>query len=107
MIESEHALDPVTGLPLFSLYSDRRKPTPEMLDSFDVLVIDLFDIALVRSGLAEGMTPTAIVLLRFATVLPAAFLIALGIERARPLAWTIGLGPTPWSRRGASRVTDG
>src|SRR5210317_2174454 len=44
MIESGHTLDPKTGLPLYSLYSDRRKPTREMFDLFDVLVIDLFDV---------------------------------------------------------------
>jgi len=44
MIESDHTSDPETGLPLFSLYSKRRKPTREMLDHFDVLIIDLFDV---------------------------------------------------------------
>jgi uncharacterized protein YbbC (DUF1343 family) len=44
MIESDHSSDPDTGLPLFSLYSSKRKPTPEMLDHFDVLIIDLFDV---------------------------------------------------------------
>jgi uncharacterized protein YbbC (DUF1343 family) len=44
MIESGHTLDPETGLPLYSLYSDRRRPTREMFDLFDVLVIDLFDV---------------------------------------------------------------
>jgi uncharacterized protein YbbC (DUF1343 family) len=44
MIESGHTLDPETGLPLYSLYSDKRRPTREMFDLFDVLVIDLFDV---------------------------------------------------------------
>ena len=44
MIESDHTLDPETGLPLYSLYSDRRRPSREMFDLFDVLVIDLFDV---------------------------------------------------------------
>jgi uncharacterized protein YbbC (DUF1343 family) len=44
MIESDHTLDPETGLPLYSLYSNKRKPTKEMFDLFDVLVIDLFDV---------------------------------------------------------------
>jgi len=44
MIESDHISEPETGLPLFSLYSKRRKPTREMLDLFDVLIIDLFDV---------------------------------------------------------------
>lgn len=44
MVESGHALDPVSGLPVYSLYSKERRPTREMFDLFDVLVIDLFDV---------------------------------------------------------------
>ncbi len=44
MIESEHAIDDVTGLQLFSLYGEGRKPTREMFACLDVLVIDLQDV---------------------------------------------------------------
>jgi uncharacterized protein YbbC (DUF1343 family) len=44
MIESAHTLDSPTGLPMYSLYSRARRPTKEMFDLFDVLVIDLFDV---------------------------------------------------------------
>jgi uncharacterized protein YbbC (DUF1343 family) len=44
MIESEHGVDPVTGLPVYSLYSRNRKPSKEMFDQFDLLIIDLFDV---------------------------------------------------------------
>ena len=44
MIESGHTIDAVTSLPLYSLYSNNRRPTREMFDLIDVLVIDLFDI---------------------------------------------------------------
>jgi uncharacterized protein YbbC (DUF1343 family) len=44
MIESEHTLDPVTGSPVFSLYSKERRPSREMFDLFDVLLVDLFDV---------------------------------------------------------------
>lgn len=44
MIESGHCVDPVTSLPIFSLYGQHRKPTPEMLDHLDVLLIDLIDV---------------------------------------------------------------
>jgi uncharacterized protein YbbC (DUF1343 family) len=44
MIESNHGLDPVCGVPVYSLYSSKRRPTREMFDLFDVLVIDLFDV---------------------------------------------------------------
>jgi len=36
--------DPVTGLPVYSLYGDTRKPTEEMLENVDVMVFDLQDI---------------------------------------------------------------
>lgn len=36
--------DPITGLPVFSLYGKTRKPTPEMLKGIDVLVYDIQDI---------------------------------------------------------------
>ena len=44
MIEWRDYRDPVTGLPVYSLYSDTRTPTPEMLEQMDVLVIDLQDV---------------------------------------------------------------
>jgi len=36
--------DPVTGLPVFSLYGNTRKPSPDMLKGIDVLVYDVQDI---------------------------------------------------------------
>lgn len=44
MIESDHAFDHATGLPIFSLYGEYRKPTPEMLANIDVLLVDLIDV---------------------------------------------------------------
>ncbi|BDD86830.1 exo-beta-N-acetylmuramidase NamZ family protein [Desulfofustis limnaeus] len=44
MIESDHAVDAATGLPVFSLYGETRRPTPQMLDYFDILLIDLPDV---------------------------------------------------------------
>lgn len=44
MIESEDYLDPVHGIPVFSLYGEVRRPTVEMLDHFDVLLVDLQDL---------------------------------------------------------------
>ena len=40
--------DPVTGVPVYSLYGRTKKPTPEMLRDVDVLVYDIQDIG-VRS----------------------------------------------------------
>lgn len=44
MIESPHEKDPHRNVPIFSLYSETREPTPEMLGLIDVLVIDLQDV---------------------------------------------------------------
>jgi uncharacterized protein YbbC (DUF1343 family) len=44
MIEWEGFRDPVTGLPVYSLYGKTRKPRSEMLADIDVLVIDLQDV---------------------------------------------------------------
>jgi uncharacterized protein YbbC (DUF1343 family) len=44
MIESPDFHDPVHGIPVFSLYGEARRPTAAMLDSFDVLLVDLQDV---------------------------------------------------------------
>jgi len=44
MIEWEGRSDPRTGLKLFSLYGEHRKPTTEMLEGIERLVIDLQDV---------------------------------------------------------------
>ncbi len=44
MIESEDFLDPVHQIPVFSLYGKVRRPSEEMMSSFDVILIDLQDV---------------------------------------------------------------
>jgi len=44
MIEWEGFHDRQTGLPVFSLYGQTRKPEPSMLEHIDVLVIDIQDV---------------------------------------------------------------
>jgi uncharacterized protein YbbC (DUF1343 family) len=44
MVETAHALDAQTGLPVYSLYSETREPTERMLEELDVLVCDLQDV---------------------------------------------------------------
>ncbi|MGB6388539.1 MAG: DUF1343 domain-containing protein [Methyloceanibacter sp.] len=44
MIETPHAKDGRRNVPIFSLYSETREPTREMLDLIDVLLIDLQDV---------------------------------------------------------------
>ena len=44
MVESPDFADPIHGVPVFSLYGEVRRPTDEMMDSFDVLLVDLQDL---------------------------------------------------------------
>src|SRR6266508_3211047 len=44
MIESRDFHDSVHGIPVFSLYGEVRRPTATMMDSFDVLLVDLQDV---------------------------------------------------------------
>ncbi len=44
MVESPSFRDPRRGIPVFSLYGEVRRPTPEMLETFDVLLVDLQDL---------------------------------------------------------------
>lgn len=40
----EDGVDQQTGLPVFSLYGDTRKPTSEMLEEVDLLIFDMQDV---------------------------------------------------------------
>src|SRR6202162_3451890 len=44
MVESPDFADPVLGIPVFSLYGEVRKPTDAMLDTCDVILVDLQDL---------------------------------------------------------------
>src|SRR6186713_408028 len=44
MIESPDFDDPALGIPVFSLYGEVRRPTAAMMDTFDVLLVDLQDV---------------------------------------------------------------
>ena len=44
MIESGHTVDPVLGVPAFSLYGETRCPDKKMYDLFDTLIVDLQDV---------------------------------------------------------------
>jgi len=44
MIESPNFNDPVHGIPVFSLYAEVRRPTDAMMDTFDVILVDLQDL---------------------------------------------------------------
>jgi uncharacterized protein YbbC (DUF1343 family) len=44
MIESPHANDAAREVPIYSLYSETREPTREMLHGLDAIVVDLQDV---------------------------------------------------------------
>ncbi|MFG1483522.1 DUF1343 domain-containing protein [Halobacteriovorax sp. HFRX-2_2] len=44
MVETDHYTHPFFGVPVYSLYSETRKPTPEMLEGIDTFVVDLQDV---------------------------------------------------------------
>ena len=44
MVESDDFTDPVHQIPVFSLYGEVRRPTSQMLSTFDTVLIDLQDL---------------------------------------------------------------
>ena len=44
MVETQDFTDPLHHIPIFSLYGEVRRPTAEMMDTFDVLLVDLQDL---------------------------------------------------------------
>lgn len=44
MVETADETDPQYGIPVFSLYGEVRRPTPEMMDTADVFLFDLQDL---------------------------------------------------------------
>ena len=44
MMESPDFTDPVHNIPVFSLYGEVRRPTGQMLSTFDVILVDLQDL---------------------------------------------------------------
>ncbi len=44
MVEWKGFQDPVTGLPIYSLYGETRQPSPQILQGLDLLVFDVQDV---------------------------------------------------------------
>lgn len=44
MMETEDYVDPVHKIPVFSLYGEVRRPSKRMLDTFDVILVDIQDV---------------------------------------------------------------
>lgn len=68
----QNDMDGRTGLPVYSLYGETEKPTPEMLAGLDALIFDIQDIgvryATYFSTMIEGMAAAAEYGLRFAVL---------------------------------------
>ncbi|HMS21211.1 DUF1343 domain-containing protein [uncultured Sphingorhabdus sp.] len=44
MVESDDYTDPVYNIPVFSLYGEVRRPTGQMMSTFDIVLVDLQDL---------------------------------------------------------------
>ncbi len=44
MMETEDFIDPIHNIPVFSLYGEVRRPTGQMMTTFDVILIDMQDL---------------------------------------------------------------
>jgi uncharacterized protein YbbC (DUF1343 family) len=44
MMETPDEVDPIYGMPVFSLYGEVRRPTDQAMSTFDVLLVDLQDV---------------------------------------------------------------
>src|SRR6185295_5112029 len=44
MVETADYNDPLLGIPVFSLYGEVRRPSGQMMSTFDVVLIDLQDV---------------------------------------------------------------
>ena len=44
MVESPDFTDPIYNIPVFSLYGEVRRPTGQMMSTFDVVLVDLQDL---------------------------------------------------------------
>jgi uncharacterized protein YbbC (DUF1343 family) len=44
MVETDHGHDPELDIPVWSLYGEVRKPTPQMLKEIDLLLVDIQDV---------------------------------------------------------------
>jgi uncharacterized protein YbbC (DUF1343 family) len=65
MIETAHGIDPQTGLPIHSLYSETREPTEQMLRDLDVLIFDMQDVGCRIYTFAYTMANSMIAARRF------------------------------------------
>jgi len=82
----EHGADSATGVDLYSLYGAVRAPTPAMLDSVDVLVVDLQDIG----TRTYTFVSTALLALQAATAEGRPVVL---LDRPDPIGGTLVQGP--------------
>jgi uncharacterized protein YbbC (DUF1343 family) len=84
--EIGHGTDSATGLPVFSLYGETREPTPEMLSSIDLLLVDLQDIG------ARPYTYASTMLLAMRACATAGVQV-LVLDRPNPIGGELVQGP--------------
>jgi uncharacterized protein YbbC (DUF1343 family) len=81
-----HGIDSATGLPVFSLYGATREPSPEMLSSIDLLLVDLQDIG------ARPYTYASTMLLAMQACATAGVQV-LVLDRPNPIGGELVQGP--------------
>src|SRR5205814_6243734 len=86
MIESSHARYEPLDVPVYSLYSETRQPTPEMLQGLDCFVIDLQDVG-------TRVYTFAWTIQNCLKACAAAKLSVLILDRPNPLGGQIAEGP--------------
>jgi uncharacterized protein YbbC (DUF1343 family) len=86
MIETGHARHPRLGVPVHSLYSQTRRPTPAMLAGLDLFVVDLQDVG-------TRVYTYAWTLLHCLEACAAAGLPVLVLDRPNPLGGARAEGP--------------
>ena len=86
MIESSHAHYAPLNLPIYSLYSETRRPKPEMLAGLDCLVIDLQDVG-------TRVYTFAWTVLHCLEACAEAGMPILILDRPNPLGGTVAEGP--------------
>jgi uncharacterized protein YbbC (DUF1343 family) len=86
MIETGHSRDESLGVPIHSLYSEARKPTPAMLKGLDCFVVDLQDVG-------TRIYTFAWTIMACLEACSAASIPVVVLDRPNPLGGTVFEGP--------------